>query len=228
MCSRVCFIELTLILFFHVSLGSIVSLDAEDQYSWPPRDSFAPSKSYRSISSIRRDPAFTYSRDGLNPSLMPTSSASTTLRNRRPHSFNTHPYDPDFSDDSSSSEEGEPPNQWHAKEEANEESDDDVPLGRIAARRAQGNMNVPRLPRLLPTDPPPAVRVRRGSEGVEIRPRMTTIQREEGSEEENDSEVDDEGNRITRGPRYSYYRREDEDTASSEEYSTSDFESSDD
>ena len=73
--------------------------------------------------------------------------------------------------------------------------------------------DVPRLDRLPPADPPAAVRLRRGSEGLEIRP----VVRPEQSDQEwdhlddayaSEGDLDADGDRMRAGPRYQTYERE--------------------
>lgn len=110
----------------------------------------------------------------------------------------------------------------HSEED---EDDDERPLGSLLARQRS-------LRRSDRDDddadaPPPAVRVRRGSEGYEVRPKVrappSTWAHELSDSEEEDGEVgwelDEQGDRRRTGARYNYYEPEAE---SSEELGSSD------
>lgn len=95
--------------------------------------------------------------------------------------------------------------------------DEDLPLSALADRRAaskHGHGGEPTAPLdLSAIEPPPAARVRRGSEGYEVRPMgyvvdpPDTDQQADASWEDGylGSDVDDEGNRSRHGPRYNIY-----------------------
>lgn len=104
-------------------------------------------------------------------------------------------------------------------DEYDEVEEDDLPLGTIASRRLR-KANLPR--RLGPLHPLPstineannsAVRIRRGSEGFEVRPLGLGKDLDPNLEEDIDSgsgsgsegEVDEDGDRIRKGPRYVRY-----------------------
>lgn len=136
---------------------------------------------------------FTYGT-GLNPSLAsPNSStirhrpaASTSTSLARPKRHKTSPYHDNFESDSG--------NEEKARDIGDEE--DTLPLGRIAARRAQSRV-LPTLPKLAEVgEPRPVVRVRRGSEGYEVRPVSSHGKDEIGSSEEDDPDDSDGWDRV--------------------------------
>ncbi|KAL8286497.1 hypothetical protein RQP46_004514 [Phenoliferia psychrophenolica] len=197
-------------------------LDPDSQYSWPPRDEF----DQREREADRRDRAaarsqlasaepFTYGA-GLNPNLLPSSS-SIRQRNRQPRRSNVSPYHDDFvAPPSDSSDEDNIVDSAALAVFEGEDEDDEIPLGKIAARRVRTlGRDLPRLERLPPGEPPPAIRLRRGSEGFEVRP---TIARPEQSDQEwdrledayasEDYHTDEDGDRVRTGPKYDYYERE--------------------
>ncbi|KAK4704118.1 hypothetical protein P7C70_g2090, partial [Phenoliferia sp. Uapishka_3] len=193
-------------------------INPNTQYDWPPRDEF----DQREREADRRDRAtarsqlatktpFTYGT-GLNPDLLPSSSTALRQRHRGPKKANVSPYHDDFEPASNTSDEDnlvEAETEFVEEEEGDEE--DEVPLGKIAARRALTHgRDVPRLDRLPPTDPPPAVRLRRGSEGLEIRPVIARLGEsdQEWDRMDSESELDEDGDRRRVGERYRYYERE--------------------
>lgn len=89
---------------------------------------------------------------------------------------------------------------------------------------------VPRLDRLPEVEPPPAVRLRRGSEGFEVRPVVVEPPSGESEWEEgyvSEGELDEDGDRRPSGPRYRVYEREPA-SASSDEFDSSESESEED
>lgn len=128
---------------------------------------------------------------------MLASSSSTELRHRsRPIKANKSPWHDDYRPPG---EEGSGSSSSSEESDADEE---DIPLGELARLRA---------------DPSPAVRVRRGSEGYEVRPiglgRPFEAVEEEYSDHSweegriSEGELDGEGDRMRRGPRYKRYER---------------------
>ncbi|GAA5829376.1 hypothetical protein JCM11251_005026 [Rhodosporidiobolus azoricus] len=170
-----------------LSYPTAVGTDKKDQLSWPPRDEHVP---------LRRRPqppppgsAFTYGT-GLNPSLLPSSGPSSSAtpagplkQRRRPKRAMRAPWmsggETEADEDESEAGEGE-------------EDEDDVPLGTLAARQQRvcigGSAGAVEEDeeddRVFveeddrgeevdeDLDPDRSVRIRRGSEGYEIRPRM--------------------------------------------------------
>ncbi|KAM0755032.1 zf-DHHC-domain-containing protein [Meredithblackwellia eburnea MCA 4105] len=183
-------------------------VNPQAQYDWPPRDEFEE----REREAAKRDRAaarahlasqnaFTYGGDDLNPNANETFQQH--LRNRRPQKANVSPFHPDFQPPSGSEED--------------DDDDDDVPLGRLAStfRRYQlsGSLDQDSEDTGI-GEAAPAVRVRRGSEGYEVRPKNIAEQLSEvdwdryEDEYVSDYSVDEDGDRRRRGPRYNYYVRE--------------------
>ncbi|GAA6019421.1 hypothetical protein JCM10207_001380 [Rhodosporidiobolus poonsookiae] len=182
-----------------LSYPTAIGTSTKDQLVWPPRDEHVPLRKARQPLPVDPNAAFTYG-DGLNPSLHgPSPARSSALqaveqhmrqRRRRPAAQARPPWmaGDEADDDPSADDEPRLP--------APGEDDDDVPLGTLAARQqrvclggAPGAVEEDELnDRLGPAeleqavddldegdedlDPDRSVRIRRGSEGYEIRPRM--------------------------------------------------------
>lgn len=169
---------------------------------------------------------FTYG-DSLNPELHPSSS---TLRHRIPQKFAKAPYEMNNqsgSDDERGTQDVHLPPPAFITSDNEEEDDDDLPLG-LAIRRAQAKGNPgASIPHLESIDPPPTIRLRRGSEGYEIRPLIVPSpidhtgedSEEEGrfEQEEQEFERDENGDAVRRGDpgrRYRFYTRSEGSDAS--------------
>ncbi|KAM0788364.1 hypothetical protein ACM66B_001504 [Microbotryomycetes sp. NB124-2] len=145
----------------HYPVG--VGVDPLAQYDWPPPGHQDARPRRRTHDDADLDP-FTYGSD-LNPELLASTALRGTdasVRNRRrPRPAKAAPYHPDFqsvSDDDDDRNVGE--------DRATDESgdDDDVPLETL--RRSHSTRKSPELEASCR----PGVRVRRGSEGYEIKP----------------------------------------------------------
>ncbi|GAA5938503.1 DHHC family palmitoyltransferase [Sporobolomyces koalae] len=224
-------------------------IDPHEQLLWPPRDEFVKPRQKRPTKPTGSP--FTYGT-GLNPLLTgEPRSAQTELRQRiqsteRPPSSN--------SSATSSSRSSSPSVELSDFEDRDE---DDVPLGSLMKRRRR-NQTESGTTHLdgdgdgdgdgdevsedeEDIDPERAVRIRRGSEGYEIKPRFyqpqpapsriddreedwEALEREEELEGDpyaeemvSEGELDQEGNRIRRGQRYKYYVREEDSESDTED-----------
>lgn len=180
------------------------------QYEWPPKDEFATQQNFlakQKLEKLIREEPFTFGRD-LNPELIPGNSM---IRKRN----NLLGGRKDYYEEINSEEEQERRGGWSREGEDKErvvESDeeDNIPLG-IAMRRAKKLNNSQAIPWLEKEDfvEPEIVRVRRGSEGYEIKP---LIQPNYEFEEENfdlereEGEFNSDGDTVRRGDFGKKYR----------------------
>lgn len=207
-------------------------LDSSAQNDWPPKDEFSEQRkrlglddSQSSQSRRRRREVnltkspFTYGT-GLNPDLIPSSSSTTAgeVRNRkRPKRSKLIPYQQDQQDQVFSSSEEE------------EEEEDSIPLSTLASRRNPSlstslNINLNQL------EPRTNIRIRRGSEGFEVKPIIINHLRnheqegewdsEEEEEEEGSEEFDQDGDRLRSQNlgRYKVYEPEQDSESDSSEF----------
>lgn len=229
--------------------------EPKDQLAWPPRDTMPSSQQPRRRKARRPPPpdqAFTYG-SGLNPDLVPGGAGSARLR---PTARRRAPYQDDEGHSSRASESSA------SNERDDEDDEDDIPLHVLAARRTRealaaagasadaGDVEADEAAEEEQgeedLDPRRAVRIRRGSEGFEIRPRWATAAHAEedaeveprrssaseggseswehvgGAEEDTEWEIDDEGDRRRVGPRYRYYVREEDSESDTDESSLGD------
>ncbi|SCV67858.1 BQ2448_5469 [Microbotryum intermedium] len=127
-----------------VSESFLFPSEEDSQYLWPPKDPYLPPSSSSSRRDRTNDPsqAFTYGPDALNPSLL----SQLHQRKRKLIKSDRAPYEIDrssgLSDDRA------------LLDDDDEEEADDIPLASLAAGHTSGR-----------------VRMRRGSEGYEVRPR---------------------------------------------------------
>ncbi|GAA5884559.1 hypothetical protein JCM6882_005299 [Rhodosporidiobolus microsporus] len=162
-----------------LSYPTALGTDKKDQLSWPPRDEHVPLR--RRPAPPSPESAFTYGT-GLNPSLHPApprtagdgdESSALRQRRRRPKAAARAPW-MSGGEDSSAGEEAE----------EHDEDEDDVPLGTLAERQqrvciggtpgaVEEDEEEPEEEGDEDLDPDRSVRIRRGSEGYEIRPRMS-------------------------------------------------------
>jgi hypothetical protein len=209
-------------------------IDVSHQYLWPPRDEFADRQreARRTSTRLRQQNAFTYGNNSLNPNLLPSSSSlrHRTRGGNQVKLANVSPFHPDYNAESSStssslssSDDDEAidsslachPTQPSLYSNEREDADDNIPLS-LSVRRAQTTGNtalvVPRLRGVVETIP--VVRLRRGSEGFEVRPVLITrfdeddpFEDDEEEDEEEQDMIDDDGDRIRRGDVGDRYRR---------------------
>ncbi|GAA5881369.1 hypothetical protein JCM16303_000150 [Sporobolomyces ruberrimus] len=171
-------------------------LEPHEQYLWPPRDEFVKPKSRRPTKPTGSP--FTYGT-GLNPLLTGTAAVhseggepidSGLRRRRRGKGSRSSSRSSSASRSTSSSPSIDLSSDYESKprqEDAQEEEDeeDDIPLGSLAARRTRTASSTVRTPGQGAgeeeeftdededdLDPDRVVRIRRGSEGYEIRPRF--------------------------------------------------------
>lgn len=189
--------------------------DAKDQLAWPPRDEFQSYSRKRARPLPPPEEAFTYGND-LNPALLHHREAGVTqigqagleeaedavdsgLRRRQvlAGAARRPPYQEqdDESEGSSSYDETT----------SEEDEEDDVPLGTLAARRARaaaasgGGVAAEEEAAAdeeeeEDLDPERVVRIRRGSEGYEIRPRLADPSFQDRTPaSRDDTSTDDEG-----------------------------------
>ncbi|KAH9452776.1 hypothetical protein Pst134EB_016729 [Puccinia striiformis f. sp. tritici] len=144
------------------------TLDPLEQYLWPPRDLYT-----RRTPQMRRklvEEAFTYGDEILNPDLIASSSSSSRLKVVQRQRMKVSPYHPDYDRHHHQSEDSDSDSGQRANGQLVDLSDDDdsdVPLSDLVARRthnlpehkSRGMMADGRRPR-----------IRRGSEGIEIKP----------------------------------------------------------
>ena len=199
--------------------------------TWPPED---PARQRDSARRQRHrvpppDEAVFTSGSLLNP----TSPASLhTLRHRGPQPYRARvsPYHDDYDDHE----------QVKDNDDDDDDDDDDRPLGALVSR--VGSLSARRGAEALQLshedgEPEPGIRVRRGSEGYEVRPlAQPTGWDRQASDDEGDWEVEDEGwvggvtsvreglvdqdgDEVREGPRYNVYDPEEgsEDWSGSEE-----------
>ncbi|BGP23487.1 Palmitoyltransferase [Rhodotorula toruloides] len=167
--------------------------DVKDQLAWPPRDEFQPYSRKRARPLPPPEEAFTYG-DDLNPALLRDGRAEELLPGQagldeaedalegglRRRQFSTgaarRPPWQDQEDDSDGTS-------VYDETSSEEDEDDEVPLGTLAARRARtaaaSGGGVAGEDELAADneeeedlDPERVVRIRRGSEGYEVRPRL--------------------------------------------------------
>lgn len=179
------------------------------QLEWPPRDEFVPTRRRRARRSLAAQSPFTYG-DGLNPALAtnPTTVESRTaesahrpdaaMRRRRPVER-----DPAEEDSASSYDSTTTPGSSSDEDDGgalsvDHDEDDDVPLGQLAARRARtaaAHVGMGACVEDVDMDeavgdddlaPERSVRIRRGSEGYEIRPRRAWAVAESGNSDVSD------------------------------------------
>lgn len=181
-----------------------------DAYTWPPEDPFRQRQ--KANSTLRRlpEPEHAVFTSG---SLL---AAAGSVRHRLPQRAAVPPYHDDFD----------------ARQPSGEvsEDDDNVPLGKLARG---GSLDLRRRVQPLQLsddeDPQPAVRLRRGSEGYEVRPVQAGWAQTASLADDEDTDgwvgggftreglVDSDGDRIRSGPRYNQYEPE----VDSEEWSGS-------
>ncbi|GAA5892632.1 hypothetical protein JCM5296_006180 [Sporobolomyces johnsonii] len=227
-------------------------VDPREQNLWPPRDEFAPARRKPRQPRPAGSP-FTYG-SGLNPDLLrsipsatqaspnePAMSGASTLRQRHGYERPPRPSAASSDDDgaSSSSFPSTSSSPSVMLSDYDQEDDDDVPLGALAARRHPAP---PAESDDEDLDPARAVRIRHGSEGYEIRPRLpygsaaaaaaSASLSDDGSWERlerdppdpyiedeviSEGELDEDGDRRRVGPRYRYYVREEDSESDTEE-----------
>jgi len=221
--------------------------EPREQLFWPPRDEFVKARPRRKPARPTGSP-FTYG-SGLNPSLTGQSTEPSPLTNLRRRAASKR--DRAGSDASSRSTSSSPSillSDYEDRQGEEEDDEDDVPLGTLAARRRResrvtddddekGSEEESEEDEDL--DPNRSVRIRRGSEGYEIRPRFVVppprpiefkeeqwdrVEGEEGDEGDpyaeemvSEGELDEDGNRTRRGQRYKYYVREEDSESDTED-----------
>lgn len=204
-------------------------IDPIEGLTWPPED---PTRQRDQARKQRRrlppDQAVFTSGSLLNPN--PAASSNTRLRQRGPlpRRSPVSPYHDDYAEQAD-----------HANDDDEQDDDpDDRPLGTLLARAASlGARRGAAALQLSHEDgePEPGIRVRRGSEGYEVRPlaQATGWDREaSGGEEESCGEeeeeegwgggvrgvreglVDEDGDVVREGPRYRVYEPEGEGSES--------------
>ncbi|GAA5923042.1 hypothetical protein JCM1841_000291 [Sporobolomyces salmonicolor] len=224
-------------------------VDPREQNLWPPRDEFAPARR-KSRQPRPAGSPFTYG-SGLNPDLLRSTPSATraptdepvtpgvsTLRQRHGYERTSSP-SAASSDDEGASSSSFPSTSSSPSvmlSDYGQEGDDDIPLGALAARR---HAAPPAESDDEDLDPDRAVRIRHGSEGYEIRPRLpygSAAARvgslsDDGSWERlerdppdpyhqeviSEGELDEDGDRRRLGPRYRYYVREEDSESDTED-----------
>lgn len=207
--------------------------DPSAQYDWPPRDPYssqerALSRAARQRARARLAASEPFTAGGgtlLNPSSPSLAQEDSTLRQRRsrPKRTNVSPYHDAFEPAAEDDGQGEGAGAYSEESMSSpssrsgsgesDEDDEDVPLGQLVVRGV-------------------GVRVRRGSEGYEVRPMGVTPAAVDVAEEEeegysdhsweegriSEGELDEQGDRRRVGARYKRYVREE----SSDEESSAD------
>ncbi|GAA5905286.1 DHHC family palmitoyltransferase [Sporobolomyces salmoneus] len=244
-------------------------IEPHEQYLWPPRDEFIkPRKNRKALTHPAGSP-FTYgsglnpalvgrrSDQDVPSTQEKAKEGESTLRRRRRRSSRDSTHSSASGGSSSSPsvvlsdyDEELPPRRRSKEEEEDDQDSDEIPLESLARRNRPAPIG--------PTgdiedvesetesdedeedlDPNRAVRIRRGSEGYEIRARFFSPPdpppSRPSSEEEwervsgeeygdpyademvSDGELDEEGNRMRRGTRYKYYVREEDSESDTED-----------
>ena len=167
-----------------------------EQLEWPPRDEFAPARRKPARRPPPGEQPFTYG-SGLNPALLPSRARSGEVDHDSPAALNlpseglrrrsaapdpAAQADRDTSDSGSSYDSTTTP----GSSDGEDDNEDDVPLGQLAARKtrqAAAKVGMGACTEDVTLDeelegaddedlaPGRGVRIRRGSEGYEIRPR---------------------------------------------------------
>lgn len=175
--------------------------DPQAQYDWPPRDPYAATE--RAMARDARE----RSRARLVAAQAESPFAEEGVRRRKPKRAAVSPYRDDYEPpaDGEGEESGETTS---GESDADEE---DIPLSLLARHGRRSD------------SPPAAVRVRRGSEGYEVRPVAFGLggaagvgargASEEWEEWEDggrvsEGELDEQGDRMRRGGKYKVYERE--------------------
>ncbi|SCZ93062.1 BZ3500_MvSof-1268-A1-R1_Chr6-2g08437 [Microbotryum saponariae] len=120
-------------------------VEQDSQYLWPPKDPYLPSSSTSLHRDQVNDPsqAFTYGAEALNPTL----SSQLHQRKRKLVKSDRAPYEQSSGVDDDDDDD-------HTALDIDEGEEDDIPLATLRADQTNGR-----------------VRLRRGSEGYEVRPR---------------------------------------------------------
>ncbi|GAA5841627.1 hypothetical protein JCM5353_002753 [Sporobolomyces roseus] len=222
-------------------------LEPREQLFWPPRDEFVKPRPRRKASRPIGSP-FTYGT-GLNPALTGQTIESPSTTNLRKRTTRTRERSGSASSSRSTSSSPSILLSDYDQRKEEEDDEDDVPLGTLAARRRRDSRGTDEEEEASEEmseededlDPNRSVRIRRGSEGYEIRPRFVVPppQSSFGSEEEewdqiegegegdegdpyaeemvSEGELDQDGNRTRQGQRYKYYVREEDSESDTED-----------